>query len=151
MTLPEYSITISPASMFLLQNSPLPWMGDLETANESFKRHEQNSEAQDCQPCRKLHYTAPYNIMPTRTALDLSCPLFPSILLSDFIEGCAFLPSSAPGENVPVDTNCLLGGLLQVSEAHGHRQIHTGCPPRTERPFFESPCHRLCGIFPKIE
>lgn len=34
MTLPEYSITISPASMFLLQNRPRPWMGDLakETA-----------------------------------------------------------------------------------------------------------------------
>jgi len=30
MTLPEYSITISPASMFLLQNRPRPWMGDLE-------------------------------------------------------------------------------------------------------------------------
>lgn len=148
MTLPEYSITISPASMFLLQNSPLPWMGDLEKTSESFKRHEQNSEAQDCQSCRILRYTAPYNITPTRTALDLSCPLFPSILLSDFLKSCMFLPSSAPEaevpeENVPVDTNCLLGGLLQVSEAHGHRQIHTGCPPRTERPFFESPCHRL--------
>lgn len=34
MTLPEYSITISPASMFLLQNRPRPWMGDLKKQQE---------------------------------------------------------------------------------------------------------------------
>lgn len=30
MTIPEYSITISPASIFLLQNRPRPWMADLK-------------------------------------------------------------------------------------------------------------------------
>lgn len=34
MTLPEYSITISPASMFLLQNRPRPWMGDLKSQHD---------------------------------------------------------------------------------------------------------------------
>lgn len=39
MTVPAYSITISPASMFLLQKSPRPWISDLKKDNGGSWEH----------------------------------------------------------------------------------------------------------------
>ena len=42
--MPEYSITISPASMFRLQNSPRPWMADLRTVWGGRERERERGE-----------------------------------------------------------------------------------------------------------
>lgn len=91
MTLPEYSITISPASMFLLQNRPRPWMGDLKkqqgkrifqkNTSETWKRRTANTAEK-----KLFHYKAHsvmshfYNVLPMRTPLELFCPLLSKCL-----------------------------------------------------------------------
>lgn len=168
--------------MFLLQNRPRPWMGDLKkqqgkrifqkNTSETWKRRTANAAEN-----KLFHYKAHsimshfYNVLPMRTPLELFCPLLSKclgyhqeesagisslcwgLLLSDknkdasspqfctttsqvfsFYLSLSEMPIwEYQNKTIPVNTNCLLGGLLQVSESHGHWQVHTGCSPRTER------------------
>lgn len=91
MTLPEYSITISPASMFLLQNRPRPWMGDLEKHQDGrvFERVQAQLRSTRLPTLQKTGYFVTRvtvasllssNATLTRATPDFSCPLLSTCL-----------------------------------------------------------------------
>lgn len=183
MTLPEYSITISPASMFLLQKRPRPWMGDLEKPQDTYVLERTRATLRNyrlqrtgdslhgsprCrrppiarrppEPTRSLGKPARSQRLLLTTGFQQRNwggekegekspkPAFQAICQSDFTAGFQFSPSLSQwkqSQTVPVDADGLLGGLLQVPEAHGHRQIHAGRPPARETLLRGGLCRRL--------